>query len=247
MDRMQATAAAFAALVLAAGIAAGGVAVGRGMSRFKSEVRTVTVKGLVEREVQSDQAEWQLGFRRAGNALPELYDELHRDRDAVAAFLRERGFKDAELEVQPTRVVDKLAQDYDSRQVKLRYVASTAIVVRTANVAAVQSALSATDALMRTGVLLDTTDTGSANPRYIVSKFNALRPGLLAEATRNARDTARQFAADSGARVGHIVSANQGAIRIFGSDGHDESAPYSPTSTPRKEIRVVSTFEFALE
>lgn len=29
-------------------------------------------------------------------------------------------------------------------------------------------------------------------------------------------------------------------------DGNDESGPYSPTSTPVKKIRVVSTFEFEL-
>jgi len=35
-------------------------------------------------------------------------------------------------------------------------------------------------------------------------------------------------------------------IQIFGSDGNDESGPYSPTSTIIKKIRVVSTFEFDL-
>jgi hypothetical protein len=36
-------------------------------------------------------------------------------------------------------------------------------------------------------------------------------------------------------------------IQIFGSDGNDESGPYSPTSTTVKKIRVVSTFEFELK
>ena len=51
----------------------------------------------------------------------------------------------------------------------------------------------------------------------------------------------------SAPEVGRIRTANQGSIQIFGSDGNDESAPYSPTSTPLKKIRVVSTFEFALK
>ena len=46
--------------------------------------------------------------------------------------------------------------------------------------------------------------------------------------------------------MGDIRSANQGSIQIFGLDGGDESAPFSPTSTPVKRIRVVSTFEFEL-
>ena len=51
----------------------------------------------------------------------------------------------------------------------------------------------------------------------------------------------------SGASVGVIRSANQGNIQIFGTDGNDESAPFSATSTPAKKIRVVSTFEFELK
>ena len=57
---------------------------------------------------------------------------------------------------------------------------------------------------------------GGANPRYVVSTFNDLRPQLLAEATKNARATAQQFAADAGAQVGNIRSANQGSIQTCG-------------------------------
>jgi hypothetical protein len=38
------------------GLSAAGYFVGRGTARFKSDVRTVTVKGLVEREVKADEA-----------------------------------------------------------------------------------------------------------------------------------------------------------------------------------------------
>jgi uncharacterized protein len=144
-------------LCLVVGLAIGGYFVGKGATRFRSDVRIVTVKGLVEREVKADQAVWTLGL-----------------------------------------------------------------------------------------VILDGEREGAANPRYVVSKFNDLRPQLLADATKNARATAQQFAADSGAQVGVIRSANQGSIQIFGMDGNDESGPFSPTSTPMKRIRVVSTFEFEL-
>jgi len=247
MERIGAATIVAAGLLVAAGLAGGGFLVGKGITGFKSDVRTVTVKGLVEREVRADEATWRLSFRRAGNALPELYAAIQADRAAVVAFLHARGFTDAELEIQPTRAADKLAQDYtEGREAKLRYVLSTGVVVRTRNVDAVHAALGATDALVKAGVLVDTGENGIANPRYAVSRFNELRPRLLAEATRNARATATQFASDSGAVVGRIVSANQGNIQIFGTDGHDESAPYAPTSTPGKKIRVVSTFEFAL-
>ena len=148
------------------------------------------------------------------------------------------------------RTLDKLAREFDSGQgaERLRYVVTASLLVVTRNVDAVTRSLGATEELLRSGVVLDgQPDGGKANPRYVVTAFNALRPSLLAEATKNARETARQFASDAGARVGRIRTANQGSIQIFGSDGNDESAPYSPTSTPSKKIRVVSTFEFELE
>ncbi|HEY1269662.1 MAG TPA: SIMPL domain-containing protein [Candidatus Binatia bacterium] len=242
-----------AALVLGvcliAGLAAGGYFIGRGGSRFKSDTRTVTVKGLVEREVKADQAVWSLRVRRAGDDLRDAQTKISADRDAVVAFLKKRGFKDGEIEPQPIVIFDKLARQYGQTQnERFRYVVSAAVDIRTANVELVRSSLGATDELLKAGIVLDGENEGrAANPRYVVSKFNELRPELLAEATKNARKIAEQFAADSGTRVGSIRSANQGTIQIFGTDGNDESAPYSQTSTPAKKIRVVSTFEFELK
>ncbi|HUM14402.1 MAG TPA: SIMPL domain-containing protein [Candidatus Nitrosotalea sp.] len=236
-------------LCLLVGLSTAGYFVGRGATRFRSESRVVTVKGLVEREVKADQAVWSLGLRRASETLQDAHVRISADRDAVAAFLRKRGFAEAEIERQPTRTVDKLAREYGQPQPsdRFRYVVTTAVVVRTPNVELLRTALGATEELLQAGVVLDgEREGGRANPRYVVSKFNDLRPQLLADATKNARATAQQFAADSGAQVGSIRSANQGSIQIFGLDGGDESAPFSPTSTPVKRIRVVSTFEFEL-
>src|SRR5690606_27337495 len=53
-----------------------------------------------------------------------------------------------------------------------------------------------------------------SNPRYTMSNFNEMRPEILAEATKNARAMAEQFAKDSGSKVGAIRRANQGVITI---------------------------------
>jgi hypothetical protein len=236
-------------LCLLLGLSAAGFLVGRGATRFRADTRVVTVKGLVEREVKADRAVWALGLRRASETLADAHTRISADRDAVVAFLRKQGFADAEIERRPTRTVDKLAREYAQPQAgdRFRYVVTTSVVVRTDSVERVQTALGSTEELLKAGVALDgEREGGGANPRYVVSTFNELRPALLADATKNARATAQQFAADSGAQVGRIRSANQGSIQIFGLDGGDESAPFSPTSTPIKRIRVVSTFEFEL-
>jgi len=248
--RSQVLPAVIVGLCLLVGLSTAGFFIGRGATRFRSDARVVTVKGLVEREVKADQVVWTLGLRRASETVQDAHARITADRDAVVAYLKKQGFAEAEIERHPTRTVDKLAREYGQPQPsdRYRYVVTTSVVVRTPNVELVRAALGSTEELLKAGVVLDgEREGGGANPRYIVSRFNDLRPQLLADATRNARATAQQFAADAGARVGRIRSANQGAIQIFGLDGGDESAPFSPTSTPVKRIRVVSTFEFELE
>lgn len=232
-----------------AGLALAGFFAGRGTERFRSGNRTVTVKGLVEREVKADRAIWTLDLRRAGADLKETQARIGADRAAALAFLKKQGFPDAEIERSPIRTIDKRAREYEQPQGSdsLRYILTTSLVVTTPDVDRVRSALGSTDELLESGVLLGGGEGGPANPRFVVSKFNDLRPQLLAEATKSARAMAQQFASDSGSRVGSIRSANQGMIQIFGSDGNDESGTFSPTSTVMKRIRVVSTFEFALE
>ena len=248
-NRSVVRAAAIVGVCLLIGLSAGGYFIGKGSARFKSDTRTVTVKGLVEKEVKADQAVWFLRFRRASDELKDAHTKISSDRDTALAFLKNQGFKDEEITREPTRTIDKLAREYGQDQVteRFRYIVSSSLVVTTNNIDLVAKALGATEELLKSGVLLDgQMEQGTANPRYVITTFNALRPQLLAEATKNARLTAQQFASDSGARVGKIRSANQGVIQIFGSDGNEESAPYSPTSTPSKKIRVVSTFEFEL-
>ena len=65
---------------------------------------------------------------------------------------------------------------------------------------------------------------------------------LLAEATKNAREQAQKFAAEAGATLGPLKSANQGVIRISGDDGQD----FDDGSSRTKRLRVVSTFEYEL-
>jgi uncharacterized protein len=234
---------------IAAGLAIGGYFVGRGAARFRSDIRTVTVKGLVEKEVKADQAIWTLNLRRASADLKDAEAKIGADREAALSFLRKQGFQENEIERPPIRAIDKLAREYGQPQGQdpMRYILTASLVVTTPNVDKVRTALGMTDQLLKSGVVLDGGEGGAANPRFVVTKFNDLRPQLLADATRNARAMAQQFASDSGARVGTIRSANQGMIQIFGADGNDESGPFSPTSAIMKRIRVVSTFEFALE
>src|SRR5215467_14762328 len=119
-NRLTVLAAVLAAVIvglcLLVGLTAAGYFIGRGTARFKADVRTVTVKGLVEREVRADEAVWTLSLRRASDDLKDAHAKISADREAVLAFLQKQGFKENEIVRQPTRTVDKLAREYGQQQ-----------------------------------------------------------------------------------------------------------------------------------
>lgn len=231
------------ALLLAAGIAAGGMFVGGGLERFRMADRTVAVKGLAEKDVESDFAVWTLNFRRAGNEFAGVQQALAADREKVLAFLKARGFTEAELEARPLSVQDLLARDYAQGNVPFRFNGSGRILVKSARVAEVEKAALALDPLIQAGVQLGGEGEGAGSgPRYQLRGFNDAKAPLLAEATRNAREQAQKFAAEAGAQLGPLKTANQGVIRISGDDGND----FDDGSSRVKRLRVVSSFEYEL-
>lgn len=232
----------FAALVLAGGMAASGWMLGQGVERFRAADRTITVKGLAERDVRSDFAVWTLAFRRAGGEFGNVQQALAEDRERIAAFLREQGFSAEEIEVRPLQVQDLLAREYGSENVPLRFNGQGQVVVRSARVDTVAIASTRIDPLISAGIQLGGDSEGFYGPRYQLRGFNDIKPQLLEEATLSARAQAKKFAADAGAELGPLKTANQGTIRIVDDDGSDMDT----SRTIGKRLRVVSTFEFAL-
>lgn len=230
------------ALILAAGVAYAGVQVGKGIERFRLADRTVTVKGLAERDVKSDFAVWTLSFRRAANEFAAVQQALTADRERIVAFLRGQGFTDAEIEPRPLQVQDLLAREYGSERVALRFNGQGQVTVKSSRVDAVALASNKVDPLIEAGIQLGGDDAGGG-PRYQLRGFNDIKPKLLEEATLSAREQAKKFAVDAGATLGPLKSANQGAIRILDDDGSDADT----SRTIGKRLRVVSTFEFTLE
>lgn len=231
------------ALLIAAGIAAAGFAVSQGLERFRMSDRSVTVKGLAEKDVESDFAIWTLSFRRAENDFGRVQQALAADRDKVLGFLKARGFTEAEVEPRPLQVQDLYAREYAQNNQPFRFNGTGQVLVKSTRVAEVEKAALALDPLIQAGVQLGgENEGGRSGPRYQLRGFNDIKAPLLAEATRNAREQADKFAAEAGAQLGPLKNANQGVIRITGDDGND----FDDGSSRTKRLRVVSTFEYEL-
>ena len=70
------------------------------------------------------------------------------------------------------------------------------------------------------------------------SDINSVKPEMLAEAIKNAKASALQFAQESGSKLGSVTRGNQGVFDI---------TPKDPGSPEYKKIRVVSSLRFLLK
>ena len=104
-----------------------------------------------------------------------------------------------------------------------------------------QAAVKKQGDLVRRGVVLE----DGSGMSYTFTKLDTIKPEMVAEATRDARAAAEQFAEDSGADVGSIRSATQGYFTIEARDGDDGG--WGAADTPFKKVRVVTTVDFMLD
>lgn len=228
--------------VIGLSIAIAGWSIHGGLKQFRSFDRYVTVKGLATKDVRADIAIWSLSFTATGDALVPTQTQLEADSAKVIGFLKANGLKDGEIRIQNIQVGDRQARLYGGSEGGPRFILSKTLIARTGDIDAMVRLSQKISDLVRDGVVLGQMDGGtSGSPQYVFSRINDVKPGMIAEATRNARDAARQFAADSGQRVGVIRSASQGMFEILPrSPGVNES------ETPDKTVRVVTTVEYYL-
>ena len=185
------------ALILAVGIFFGCRAIKQGIVQFKEMDRTVTAKGLCEREVKADKATWPLKFKELGN----------------------------EISLAPPTLVDQQANmSYSSETVRFRYKANCVVTVVSKNVDLVRKLVNKQPELMRQGVTIVGNEYDDESVvSYEFTALNDIKPEMIAEATKNARKTAERFAEDSESELGKIRTADQGQFSI---ESRDKNTPW---------------------
>jgi hypothetical protein len=194
---------------------------------FSDQGSYVEVKGLSEKIVKADVAIWNLNFDIKSNDIDGLYADIERNTANIKNFLKEKGFEDSEINIAPINVY----QD-TYKEAAFRYNSNNQLSVYTNKVDLVKSASKETLALVKKGVTLSQNSIS-----FEFSDINSVKPAMLTESIKNAKDTAKQFAKESGASLGPVARGNQGVFDISEKD---------PGSPEYKKIRVVSTLRFLL-
>ncbi len=232
-----------AALIVACGLASAGFLGGQSLVESRLGFRTVTVKGLAEREVKSNLGFWPIRFTASGPSLETARGVLEKSERAVAGYLSASGFPESSFGVQNIQVEDRMA-GFNAAQTpaEFRFVLTEDLLVRTGEVERLASAARNVGDLLKAGVAF-ASDSFSAGPSYVFTDLASVKRDMLAEAAQRAREAAEIFATESGARVGSIQNASQGVIEI-------RPAVEIPGERPEKQIdkivRVVTTVTWFL-
>ena len=200
------------AAFIALGLLFLGVFIRGGFQSISSNQRVVTVRGLCEKEVTANKVTWPIVSKEVGNDLNVIYQNIQKTNSAIVGFLKSNGITDSEISVNAPQVVDMQADRYNSTPAPFRYNVTTVVVVTSAKVEAVN--------------------------KLMTRQTELLKEGMIAEATKNAREAAKKFAEDSDSRLGKIKTASQGQFSI---ENRDQYTPYI------KRIRVVSTIDYFLK
>lgn len=221
--------------LLTIGLITGGYLLGDGLLRAKMADRSVTVRGLAERDVTADLATWTIAYSAQSTDLQSAQIDIDRDTAAITTFFKELGFKADALKPTGANV-----NQYSNDGIP-QYTIRQRLSLRTDDIDKAQAAVARQFDLVRRGVVLE----DGSGMAYTFTKLEKIKPEMVAEATKDARKSAEQFAEDSGTDVGGIKSATQGYFSIDSRDG--DGGGYGVTDTPYKKVRVVTTVNFYLD
>jgi hypothetical protein len=219
------------------GLSSLGYLLGNAAIKFKEYERTVTVKGLAEREYPADIVIWPVQFTEANNDLGGLYNSIESSTNKIKTFLEKQGIQPSEISLSSPAITDKSAQQYgNSAPAEFRYTAVQTVTVYSKNIEAVRSVMSSLAQLGKQGIAF-TGGNYQSKTEYIFTRLNDIKPEMIEEATTKAREVALKFSEDSRSKLGKIKRASQGQFSI---NARDKNNPHI------KRIRVVSTVEYYL-
>lgn len=226
-----------AALLIAVGILGLGLCVRSGLKTLTASQRTVEVRGLATREVPANKVTWPIVFTQTGNDLPAVYTAVTATNEKVVKFLVDNGVDRSQISVGAPSMTDLSTDRYNTNPIPYKYSLTSVVTVSSDQVDKVRKLINRQGELLQQGIPIAASDW-QHQVSYEYTGLNDIKPEMIAEATRNARDAAMKFAADSESEVGKIMSARQGQFTI---EDRDANTPYI------KEVRVVTTLTYYLE
>lgn len=223
--------------ILAVGLALLGVFVYNGINSLAKRDRVVSVRGLAEKEVKADRVIWPLAYKTVGDDLGSVYRDISSANKKIQTFLIKNGIKASDITNGAPQVNDLWTNEYRDNVNRQRYNATSVTTVSSSDVAKVRALMTRTGELLSQGIAIAPNDYNYPI-QFDFTSLNKIKPQMIEQATKNAREAAEKFAKDSESKLGKIKSAQQG---LFSIEDRDSNTPYI------KEVRVVTTVDYYLD
>ena len=235
MDKRQGKGSEALGCFLMVGLIVSAVLLAGAIKASRADDRVVSVKGLCEREVKADNVICPFAYKEGGDDLQQLYRTIERKNKIIIDFLKASGISDGEISIAAPKVVDTRTE-WSGSQNRYAYIVTSVVTVCTDKVDVIIGLQSRQGELLQQGIA---TTSGWEYPTvYSFTKLNEIKPSMIETATKNARETAEKFAADSESRLGKIKRATQGQFSIT---DRDSNTPYM------KNVRVVTSVDYYLK
>lgn len=206
----------------------------------------IEVTGSAVAIVKSDFASWDLDISTGSKNKKQAYDVLVKNKDVVINYLKSKGFKDSEIQIQNTNsypVFKKSSETGEDTNEVDHYYISQIIRVESNNIQLIKDVSLDAENLLNRGI-----DVQSNPPNYFYTKLSDLKIKLLNEASEDAKRRAKAMLKSTGNRVGEIKSVKTGVFQITAPNS-TEVSDYGiyDTSTIDKKVTAVTQVTFRIK
>ena len=203
----------------------------------------ITVKGSVQKNIESDLAIWSGGFQIEVETLLDAQHKIQANRVLVAKFLGDAGvtnFNFSPISIEELKATKKSADGFVAQRAAGFHL-NQGVSVESADVDRLDKL--DTTPLVEQGVIFTVSP-----PQFIYTKSGETKIEMLADATKDARARAEQIATQGGRSIARLHDADQGIFQI--TPLHSVATSWqgeSDTSSRQKTITAVVTATFLLK
>jgi hypothetical protein len=209
-----------------------------------AEPKVIGVTGSAKKAITSDLIVWTAHVSADEPTLAESYTTLKSSIDKTMDYLSAHGIPTAKVEVGPISTTKHHEHDSKGGETDkiISYELTQWVSVTGPDITRVADTARSITELIGQGVNIE-----SDAPEYLYTKLADLKITMLAEATADATNRAKQIAVNSGSSLGAIVDAKMGVMQINALHSSDATGSgVNDTSSREKEITAVVTARFGL-
>ncbi|MDE7470798.1 MAG: SIMPL domain-containing protein, partial [Paramuribaculum sp.] len=169
--------------------------------------------------------------------LPTVYSNVAETNRKIEQFLTQNGVEKSEISVGAPKMEDQINNYNYKPGITPRYAITSVVTISSGKVDLVRNLINRQGELLSQGIPVASNEYGNS-VTYEFTGLNDIKPEMIAEATKAAREAADKFAEDSSSRLGKIKTARQGQFSI---EDRDQYTPYI------KRVRVVTSLTYLLQ